>query len=452
MKEQKLTFKQLILLASLIFGMFFGAGNLIFPVQLGQLAGHNWLPAALGFLLTGALVPFLAMLAISITGSKSVYDLAAPVGPWFAMIILIGIHLTLGPLVATPRTAATAFAMGISPLVKPEYQQIAMLIFSAIFFGLVYLLSVRQAGLTKWIGKYLNPLFLIFLGILFLAAFFLPMGNLSQAVGSAYQHHAAFQGVLDGYNTMDGLALLGFAVSSVYAAQAMGFTGKAVPKVLARAGLLSIAFEALVYLALVLLGVSSLGLFKPAENGGVAFGQIVSHYAGNLGVLLTGVIVTLAVFTTAMGLSASFAQDMHRVFPKISYTWWLRVVAIGAFVVANAGLTNIVKWAVPVLMLLYPYALSLITLAVLNRWVKQSPVIYRATMLLVTVPAILDALSSSALAQTSWVQAWHQNYVQVVPLAAEGFGWLVPALIGAAIGTLIHWYQHRSNTSQNMGN
>ncbi|CAH1851334.1 branched-chain amino acid transport system II carrier protein [Convivina intestini] len=434
MEKQKLTRKQLLLVTSLIFGMFFGAGNLIFPVQLGQLAGHNWLLAVLGFLLTGALMPFLAMLAVSMTNSKSVYDLAAPVAPWFGTVVLVAIHFTIGPLSGTPRTAATAFAMGVSPFVAPQYQQGMMLIFSAIFFGLAYVLTVKQAGLTKWVGKYLNPLFLIVLGVVLVLALILPMGNFNQTVSATYQQNAGFQGVLDGYNTMDGLALLALAVSVVYAVRGMGFHGQAVSKVLAKAGFLSIVLESLLYVALVLLGVSSLGQFKPAENGGAAFSQIVTHYMGNFGVLITGVIVTLAVFTTAMGLFVSFAQDLNRVFPKVSYLWWLRVIAFGSFVTANAGLTNIVKWTVPVLMLLYPYALALIALSLLSPWIKQSPTIYRAVMGFVTLPAFLDAFASSPVAGWAPMADLVASYHQHLPLAADGFGWVLPALLGGLVG------------------
>ncbi|GAP03419.1 branched-chain amino acid permease [Fructobacillus pseudoficulneus] len=434
MSEKKLSKKQLLLLSSLIFGMFFGAGNLIFPVQLGQTAGHNWLPATLGFLVTGCLVPFLAMLAVSLTNSKSISDVAAPVAPWFGTLVLVVVHFTIGPLFGTPRTAATAFSMGVAPFVPAAYQQLAMLVFSAVFFSLAYFLTVKQSNLMKWIGKYLNPLFLVLLVLLLVLALVLPMGDLNQHTAAAYQSHAGFQGILDGYNTMDGLALLAFSVTAVYAVRNMGFEGHSVSKVLAKAGLLSIFWEALLYLALVLLGVSSLGKFSTAANGGTAFSQIVTHYTGNLGVLVTGVIVTLAVFTTAMGLFGSFAQDLHRAFPKVAYVWWLRVIAVGSFVTANAGLTNIVKWSVPVLMLLYPYALALISLGVLNKWVNQSPYLYRSVVAFVTVPAFLDALASSPLVSVSFVNNLVTGYHQYFPMAADGFGWVVPALVGAAFG------------------
>ncbi|MBS9334673.1 branched-chain amino acid transport system II carrier protein [Fructobacillus sp. M1-13] len=449
MEAKKLSLKQLFLIASLIFGMFFGAGNLIFPVQLGQAAGSHWFWAVSGFLLTGTVLPFLAMLAVSLTNSKSVYDIARPVAPWFGTVFLVAIHMTIGPLFGTPRTAATAFDMGIAPLLPQGMQQGAMLAFTALFFGLAYFLTVKQSNLMKWVGKYLNPLFLGLLALILLFALLLPMGDLQQHVSSAYQQHAAFQGVLDGYNTMDGIALLALAVSVVYAVKGLGFEGKSVSTVLAKSGLVAIVMESMIYLATVLLGVSSLGTMKEAANGGTAFSDIVTHYTGNVGVLATGVIVTLAVFTTAMGLFVSFAQDLHRVFPKVSYLWWLRVIAIGSFVTANAGLTNIIAWSAPVLMLLYPFALALTVLGVTNKWVKQDHSIYAWVTAAVALPAFLDALAASPLADLTAVKGLVSSYHQLLPLASEGFGWVLPAVFGFALALL--WkFAHKKSLLKNV--
>lgn len=434
MINKELTWQQLVLIASLIFGMFFGAGNLIFPVQLGQLAGGNWLPATLGFLVTGTVVPFLAMLAVSVTHSRSVYDVAKPVGHWFGLAFLVAIHLTIGPFFGTPRTAATAFSMGVAPFLAPKDQGFGMLLFSGVFFGLAYYLMVKQSGLMKWVGKYLNPLFLALLLVVLLLALVMPMGSTHQAVSATYQAHAGFQGILDGYNTMDGIALLALAVSVVYAVKALGFRDAQVSQVLAKAGLLSIVAEAVLYAALVLLGVTSLGQFKAAANGGDAFAQIVAHYAGNFGTALTGVVVTLAVFTTAMGLFVSFAQDMHLVFPKVSYLWFLRVIAFGSFVTANAGLTNIVAWSVPVLMFLYPISLVLIMLSLTARYFNYAPVVYRSVVGFVALPALLDALASSPFMSGRLAQQVVNTYHQLIPFSTLGFGWLIPAAVGAFVG------------------
>ncbi|SUP52852.1 LIV-II [Weissella viridescens] len=116
----------------------FGAGNLIFPVQLGQMAGSHWVLATAGFLITGTVVPYLAMLAVSTTHSQSVYDLAKPVAPWFGMALLVLIHMTIGPFFGTPRTAATGFTMGIAPFLPEQWQTLGMVIFQPYSLDLLF--------------------------------------------------------------------------------------------------------------------------------------------------------------------------------------------------------------------------------------------------------------------------------------------------------------------------
>ncbi|AGK94395.1 Branched-chain amino acid transport system carrier protein [Lactobacillus acidophilus La-14] len=110
------SFRKTIIIASLIFGMLFGAGNLIFPVHLGQLAGKNWLSASSGFLISSSLLPLMALIAISITRSHGIFELAKPISKKYALVFLILIHATLGPLFATPRTATVPYTIGIAPL------------------------------------------------------------------------------------------------------------------------------------------------------------------------------------------------------------------------------------------------------------------------------------------------------------------------------------------------
>ncbi len=444
LKETK--HRDTFLIASLIFGMFFGAGNLIFPVQMGQNAGGNWLPATLGFLITGTAVPFLAMLAVSITDSTGVYDVAKPVAPWFATLFLILLHLTIGPFFGTPRTAATAFSMGVAPFLPARFQTLGMLIFSALFFSFAYYLTTKQSDLVKWIGKYLNPLFLVLLVLVLVLSFVLPMGSLKQAVQPTYASNTFFQGFLDGYNTMDGLALLAFAVTIVYAVQGLGYKKEQVPKMLAKSGLFSILAEALLYVGLVVLGTSSLSLFKTAANGSTAFSQIVHHYLGNFGLLFTAVLVTLAVFTTAMGLFASFSQDMHKRFPKVSYLAWLRITAVGSFITANAGLTNIIAWAVPVLMLMYPLALVLILLSLFSKFFKRSRIVYRATIFLTLPAALLDLCANLPVTNLPVITPLVDGYHKYLPLAALGLGWVLPALVGAFLGLSLFYFKNRLNS------
>lgn len=133
-KSEKLTWKGYLVVASLFFGLFFGAGNLIFPLHLGQLAGKNWLLAAVGFLVTGVLLPLLSVLAVSITRSEGVYDIGKPLGTGFAVAFMVLIHATIGPLFGTPRTATVSFTVGIAPFVPKNTEKTSLLIFSILFF------------------------------------------------------------------------------------------------------------------------------------------------------------------------------------------------------------------------------------------------------------------------------------------------------------------------------
>ncbi|HDL2898253.1 TPA: branched-chain amino acid transport system II carrier protein, partial [Enterococcus faecium] len=320
MEETKTySWKQLLMVSSLIFGMFFGSGNLIFPVHLGQMAGANWVSAGVGFAISGALFPLLAILAVVVTKSDGLYDLAKPVGKWYAALFLILVHLTIGPFFGTPRTAATAFEMAAKPFLPEKYNSLGMFLFSALFFLLAYFLTVHPTRLVKYVGKYLNSLFLALLAIIFVVSLFHPMGNLNQSAADTYQTNALTNGVLEGYNTVDAVALLALSVTFVHAVRDLGFKDKKVTELTAKAGSLSVALEVMIYFGLVLLGAMSLNKMSLSENGGTALSQITNFYLGNFGASFLGVMVTLGVFTTAMGLVVSFAQDFHKLFPKVSY-------------------------------------------------------------------------------------------------------------------------------------
>lgn len=445
MEETKTySWKQLLMVSSLIFGMFFGSGNLIFPVHLGQMAGANWVSAGVGFAISGALFPLLAILAVVVTKSDGLYDLAKPVGKWYAALFLILVHLTIGPFFGTPRTAATAFEMAAKPFLPEKYNSLGMFLFSALFFFLAYFLTVHPTRLVKYVGKYLNSLFLALLAIIFVVSLFHPMGNLNQSAADTYQTNALTNGVLEGYNTVDAVALLALSVTFVHAVRDLGFKDKKVTELTAKAGSLSVALEVMIYFGLVLLGAMSLNKMSLSENGGTALSQITNFYLGNFGASFLGVMVTLGVFTTAMGLVVSFAQDFHKLFPKVSYMTWLRLTTFVSFVVANAGLDNIIQWSLPVLMLLYPLSLALILLSLTAKFFQKTPFVYQVTMLFAAVPAVLDMLANSPalVSQQRVVASMLEFYHHHVPFAALGLGWMVPTLLGYA-GSLLFYYAYR---------
>ena len=273
LESQKLTWKQYLVVASLLFGLFFGAGNLIFPLHLGQLAGSNWGTATVGFLITGVLLPLLSVLAVAITRSEGVYDIGKPLGAGFAVVFMVLIHATIGPLFGTPRTATVSFTVGVAPFIPKNMQTPALLIFSALFFVAAFAFSYHENNILSNVGKVLNPLFLALLFLVFVVAFVNPLGNpQTAAVTGAYKHSALVNGFLEGYNTMDALAGLAFGVTVVTAVRGMGQKdAKSVSKVVAKSGVVAVAAIGLIYLLLILMGAMSLGKFNVSDNGGVAF-------------------------------------------------------------------------------------------------------------------------------------------------------------------------------------
>lgn len=438
LQQRKLTFINYLTIGSLLFGMFFGAGNLIFPLHLGQLAGSNWLPAAIGFLLSGTLLPLLSIIAISITKSEGIYDVARPIGRHYALIFLILVHATLGPMFATPRTATVPFELGFAPYVSADHKWIWLLVYSAIFFTLTYFLSRSESHILDVIGKLLNPLFLILLFIIFLFAFLRPMGDAGQAaISTDYLHAALTNGFLEGYNTMDALAGLAFGVTIVTSIKLMGVRNpKSIAAATAKSGMICIGFEALIYLGMILIGAMSLTNFKLSENGGIAFAQIANHYMGAVGSAILATLATVTCLTTAMGLVTAFAQDFHKQFPRISYLTFLRFTCAISFIVANVGLTQIISWSLPILMLLYPLAITVILLSILSPLFKKSPIVYRVTTVFTLIPALFDTINAlpPILRQTAPIQSLIHFAESYLPLFNLGFAWVPFALIGFVLG------------------
>ena len=438
------TWKQYLVVASMIFALFFGAGNLIFPLHLGQLAGNNWPVAAAGFLVTGVLLPLLSLLAVSITHSSGVYGLGKPLGRTCALIFMVVVQLTLGPLFATPRTATVPYTIGVAPLLPTKYQQLGLLIFSIIFFALVFWVSYNQSDILSKLGKVLNPIFLVLLFIMFLIGFLHPMGHAVSMKPTADYLHAGFiNGFLEGYNTLDALAGLAFGVAIVTAIKTMTKNTNQVSSILAKSGLLAMIGIGIIYVCLIVLGAMSLGKLKVSADGGVAFTQIVNYYGGVVGQTVLAVLIILTCLTTSVGLVAAFAEDFHNHFPSLSYHGWLMIACGIATILANLGLEKIIIWSLPVLMFLYPLAMVLIILSVCSPLFKRDHLIFKIAMIFTLIPAILDMIVSlpEPVASTSFVKQVATFRLNVLPLANVGLAWLVPALIGIILGIIAHIYR-----------
>ena len=433
--QKRLTMKQRLLVAGTLFGMFFGAGNLIFPVHLGQLAGSNVLPAIFGFVITAVGIPILGVAAIGNTHSDGLQALANKVGKGYGCVFTCLLYLTIGPFFAIPRCATTSFTTGIAPMLGSLPEGPALLIFSLVFFGLVLFFSLRPANITVWIGKIINPVFLVFLGILVVAALLNPGAPVSQVVPApAYETAALFPAFIEGYGTMDAIAGLAFGIVVIDIIRAMGVTEDgAVAKDVLRSGILTGALMAAIYVATILMGAQSRGLFAISDNGGIALAQISGHYLGSLGSLVLAVTITFACLKTSIGLVTSCGEAFVRMFPKgPSYKAWAVIFTAFSFVVSNFGLSRIIEYSLPVLMFLYPLAITLILLALCGKLFGHSREVYVCVTAFTGVAAVFDLLKTlpAALQLDGLIELGRK----LLPWFDLNLGWVVPACLGLILG------------------
>ena len=259
---------EFVAIGLMLFALFFGAGNLIFPVFMGQNAGINVTWATLGFLITGVGLPFAGVLAVCYSGDD-LQNLASRVAPWYGVVFTVLLYLTIGPFFAIPRTATVSYEIAVAPLLGPEAKSIGLYAFAFVFFALSWWLAITPGKMVSRIGKVITPLLLIFLVILIGASFMNPMG-IPQAPTDNYATPvgAAVQGFLDGYNTMDALAALVFGVIVVQSVKMFGkTTHEEITYSCLRAGLISTIIMALIYGSLSFLGASSVQAIGIQENG-----------------------------------------------------------------------------------------------------------------------------------------------------------------------------------------
>lgn len=440
--KQTLSLSQYILVGSMLFGMFFGAGNLIFPVHLGQEAGANVVPANIGFMLTAIGLPFLGIIAMGVSRSKGLFDLAGRINTTYAHFITILLYLSIGPAFALPRTAAVSFEIGFASHLDSSLQTVCLAAFTVIFFLLALFFALKPGKIIIWIGKFLNPLFLIFLAVLIIAAFINPMGAPSaMPVQSAYQQEALTKGIIEGYNTMDALASLAFGIIVIHTLSDLGLKN---PKDIAlgtlKAGIVVLVLMGIIYSSLSYIGAASLGQLALSANGGIALADISTYYFGSFGHILLAGTVTVACLKTAIGLITACSTTFSELYPHtLSYKSYVYLITFVSFLISNVGLTSIIYLAIPILMLLYPLAITLILLAFIDAVCGYHRYIYLCTTVFTLLAAIGDMLGALpfGLNEIAVISSIIEIYRNTLPFFDIGMGWIVPAVIGIALGTVL---------------
>ncbi|WP_342430740.1 branched-chain amino acid transport system II carrier protein [Neobacillus sp. FSL H8-0543] len=435
--ENKLPFSKYFVIGVMLFALFFGAGNLIFPASLGQNAGSNVWIAVAGFLITGIGLPFLGILAMGISGSKNLQELSSRVHPVYGLLFTSLLYLTIGPFFAAPRTGAVAYDIGIAPFVNENFGQAGLFIFTLIFFIVTLWFSLNPAKIVDRVGKILSPGIIILLFILLIMVVAKPLGSF-EGPQEAYASGAFMKGFTEGYNTMDALASLVFGIIVINAIRSMGVTSaRGILLASAKSGIVATVFLGIIYVGIAYLGATSTEAFGLFDTGGPVLGEVSAYYFGTLGTIMLSIIILLACLTTSIGLITACGEYFHTIFPKISYKKFVLLFSLASFVIANFGLSNIINFSIPVLMFLYPLAIVLILLTFLSVFFYHARVVYisatAVTFMISTIDGFKTLCQLLEIEYYGWLAPIISFYEQVLPFYNQGLGWLVPAIVVMAI-------------------
>lgn len=425
--------KNTFIVGFMLFAIFFGAGNLIFPPRLGLDSGEYLIHAFLGFALTGVGLPLLGII-ISAYYEGGYKKALKKIHPWFSVIFLSAIYLSIGPFLAIPRTAATSYEIAIFPLLN-EPSNISLFIFTTLYFSISLWLALNPSKIVERVGSILTPVLLIAIALLVTKSFFVLEGSTNNITAT---ESIFFNGFVSGYLTMDALASVAFSVLVIAAIQSKMSDNNSLPRQTFFASIIAGVALILIYFSLAWIGnnisLSSEELAiiqaQKLDIGTYILNSIAFKTFGQFGQLVLGLIVTLACLTTAIGLIVSVSEYFNEIYHKISYKIYVIFFTLLSLLISNQGLNAVLSKSVPVLLVLYPIAITVILLMAINLKFKLPLVVMRSTISFVSVISLLSVAEI--------------HFTQSLPLKAYSMEWLPFALAGLVLGYICHFILGKS--------
>ena len=417
--EKKKT-KIIIVMGFALFATFFGAGNLIFPPYLGSHTGTGWFVGFVGFFLMDIGLATLAILAVVTNRKGDIGGVVDKIGKVPGKIMLTMIILCIGPGLCIPRTAATTYEMGVSVLASG----VSPWIFGAVFFGIVLALTIRPTKVVDIVGNYLTPLLLIVMVVLIVLGIVHPVGQITPVEDVV----PLKEGLLSGYQTMDGIGGMLMTMMLITAAHGYGYTEKKeISRMIAVAGMVSCGLLMLVYGGLAYLGATTSGSGLEQLSQAELLMYITNALLGRTGTVLLAIIVFLACLTTAIGLTAIAADFFSELTKgKVKYTHLVIGMLTFSYIFSNLGLSAIISISAPILSLLYPPVLVLVILTFFDGVFKNRYVACFAAYTALGF-GVLNLLAPSVEVL---------GFMEALPFAKYGLAWILPAAAGGLLGSL----------------
>lgn len=364
------SYKSIIIYGFAIFIMFFGSGNLVFPLQIGYNTGDGWLLGFVGLLCTGIFLPFLGLFVIKL--HKGSYISFFSEAGDYAKVFLPLLSLSLlGSFGVVPRCITVAYG-GMHYVME----DMSLAAFSFIFCLVTYLLCLKDQIMISILGKWMSPILLISLVFLIVVG----VTDSSEDVLTGTNKNNFLEGFTIGYQTMDLLAA--FFFSSLIFIQIQDKLSKAnhnsndILKFAIKPSIFAMVILALVYLGFVFLGSHYSNILHQVEPE-YLLPTIAQHLMGNKATIIIGVTMIFSCITTAIALNNIYARYLCHLlklkdnkFPLI-----LLFTTLTSFIISLLNFKGIASFLGPILVVSYPGIIMLTILSIFTQRLKQLKII-----------------------------------------------------------------------------
>ena len=418
-----------IIIGFALFAIFFGAGNLIFPPYLGVTAGENWGIATLAFLISDPLLSIIAVMVVAALGGSAL-NVGRRVHPLFASALAAICVLLIGPIFAVPRTGASTHEI----FVQSYFPSAPQWITSLVFFGIVLWITYKENSVMDAIGKYLTPILLFILFLIFVGAVLQP--NASFAAPDKTGLFA--QGFKEGYQTMDVLGaplLAGVVMKDI---TRRGYLNKKDQfRMMFGVGIVAFILLALVYSTLAYSGASMSTVIDSTAQRAAMLTTIVKNLLGSWGQLAMGLAVCFACLTTAIGLTTTCGQYFEEVSKgKISYKKTILVTVAVEFIISLVGVDSLINLAVPVLTFIFPIMIALILFSTFDPYIPYDWT-YLGAVVGAGIVGLVQGINTLSQLLGGNLLGDAVTFIGTFPLATYGLEWIVPTFAGALIFTIL---------------
>lgn len=426
--------KDIITIGFALFAMFFGAGNLLLPPYIGIQIGEQVWVTIFAFGLTGILLPFFGILSVANSG-ETFKDLGNRINPYISPVLGSAIMLCIGPLIAIPRTAATTFEVGI----LPNFEGAHPFWTSIIFFTITWILTISPSKVVDIIGNFLTPLLLLLLLSLIGVGIFSPTADYKESNLGVSESFSL--GFIEGYQTLDVLASVIFAGIIITAAKVKGYKRvKSKNQVVIAAGILSASCLFIIYGGLIYLGATSAITDTTIKRSELLI-HISRSILGPYGMIAIAMSIALACLTTAIALVSAVGTFFTQLTNgKLSYKILVTICCIFSCILSITGVDNIISFAYPILIFVYPIVITLVLYTVFFGALVKTKAPYVAALISSTIIATF-----SLFKHLNFLDEQLITILNYIPFFQNELGWVVPSISMFVLCCIIYGVKNKTH-------